>query len=246
MSRIEWDKVGEHYLEMGTDHGVLYVQNATGGYEAGVPWNGLTAVTDTPGGAEPTDFYADNIKYASIRSAETWGATIEAYTYPDEFAECDGSRSPIKGVYVRQQNRKPFGFTYRTLIQNDTATEDDDAYKLHLCYNNTASPSEKPYTTVNDSPDAVTFSWEITSTPVNVGVEGIKPTSVLEIDSRDFAGEGTAKLKALEDKLYGTEEAEPTLPSPLEVLNLLGYTKTMAVSTKSSTSKPVAVATDNK
>ena len=221
--KIEWDKIGEHYLEMGTDHGVLYPMTDTATYGTGVAWNGLTAVTDQPGGAEPNDFYADNIKYASIRSAETWGATIEAYTYPVEFEECDGTWAPVKGVAVGQQTRKPFGFTYRTLVQNDTATEDDDAYKIHICYNCTASPSEKSYATVNDSPDAVTFSWEITSTPVNVGIENIKPCSTITVDSRQFMNGNASKLKALEDKLYGTEEAEPTLPSPKEVLTLLGY-----------------------
>lgn len=223
MSRIEWDKVGEHYLEMGTDRGVFYPMTKTGTYGTGVAWNGLTAVTDQPGGAEPNDFYADNIKYASIRSAETWACTTEAYTYPVEFEECDGTRSPIKGVAIGQQSRNPFGFTYRTLIQNDTATEEDDAYKIHLCYNCTASPSEKAYATVNDSPDAVTFSWEFTSTPVNVGIADIKPCCTITIDSRQF-GEGKSdKLKALEDKLYGTEDGEPTLPDPKEVLTILGY-----------------------
>lgn len=223
MSKIEWDKIGEHWLEMGTDRGVLYPMKDASTYSTGVPWNGLTAVTDQPGGAEPNDFYADNIKYASIRSAETWGATIEAYTYPLEFEECDGTWAPVKGVSVGQQTRKPFGFTYRTLIQNDTATEDDDAYKIHICYNCTASPSEKPYGTVNDSPDAVTFSWEITSTPVNVGIDGVKPCCTITVDSRQFTEENASKLKALEDLLYGTEEAEPTLPDPKTVLTTLGY-----------------------
>lgn len=223
MSAIEWDKVGEHYLEMGTDHGVFYPMTAAGSYGTGVAWNGLTAVTDQPGGAEPNDFWADNIKYASIRSAETWAATIEAYTYPPEFEECDGTWVPVKGVSVGQQTRKPFGFTYRTLVQNDTATEEDDSYKIHLCYNCTASPSEKAYNTVNDSPDAVTFSWEITSTPVNVGIVDVKPCCTITVDSRYFKDEGASKLKALEDKLYGTEEGEPTLPSPKEVLTMLGY-----------------------
>lgn len=230
MSRIEWDKTGERFYETGVDHGVLYPQKADGSYNTGVAWNGLTTVTASPGGAEATDLWADNIKYASIRSAETFGGTIEAYTYPPEFGECDGTKSPVKGVRIGQQSRSPFGFSYRTLIQNDTATDADDAYIIHLVYNATASPSEKAYSTVNDSPDAITFSWEFDTTPVNVGIDGIKPCATIDIDSRDFKeeGGGAAKLAALEKLLYGDADAEPTLPDPMTVLTTLGYVKTMS------------------
>lgn len=227
MPRIVWDKLGEHYFETGTDHGVIYKQKGDGTYGTGVAWNGLTAVTDSPGGAEPTDFYADNIKYASLRSAETWNSTVEAYTYPPEFAECDGTRSPVKGVYVGQQPRTPFGFVYRTLIGSDTLAQGDE-YKLHLCYNCSASPSEKGYSTVNDSPDAVTFSWELTSNPVETGVDGMKPASTVVIDSRDFKEDGAAKLKALEDMLFGSDSAEPKLPDVKTVLETLGWVATIS------------------
>lgn len=197
--RLEWDKVGEKKYEMGTDRGVLYPMDNKGLYSTGVVWNGLSAVTESPGGAEPSNIYADNIKYASMRSAETFGCTIEAYTYPQEFAACDGSKPIAKGVTVGQQTRNTFGFSYRTLIGNDTATEDDDGYKLHLVYGCTASPSEKGYQTVSDSPEAITMSWEIETTPVNV--PGLKPTATIVIDSTECDPE---KLKKLEDILYGT------------------------------------------
>lgn len=214
MARLEWDATGERYYEMGTDHGVLYMQDDSNEYSKGVAWNGLTAVTESPSGAEPTDLYADNIKYASLRSAETWGGTIEAYTYPDEFAQCDGSAQPTPGVSIGQQRRVPFGFSYRTEVHNDTATEADDGYKLHLVYNATASPSEKSYSTINDSPEAITFSWEITTTPINV--TGLKPTSIITIDSTKV---DAAKLKQLEDILYGESE-DPKLPLPDEVVKI--------------------------
>ena len=213
MAALVWDKTAERFYETGVDHGVLYVQKADGTYDTGVVWNGLTAVTEKPDGAEPNDLYADNIKYASLRSAETFGATIEAYMYPDEFAQCDGSYAVATGVYIGQQSRKPFGFCYRTLIGNDTASEEDDGYTLHIIYNATASPSEKNHETVNDSPDAVTMSWDLDTTPVPV--TGRKPTATITINSTKC---DAAKLKTLEDTLYGTANAEPTLPSPDEVI----------------------------
>lgn len=215
MAALIWDKTGERYFETGVDHGVLYPQKADGTYDAGVVWNGLTAVTESPDGAEPNDLYADNIKYASLRSAETFGATIEAYTYPEEFSECDGSAAMSTGVYIGQQSRKPFGFSYRTLVGNDTATDSDDGYKLHIIYNATASPSEKNYETVNDSPDAITMSWEIDTTPVPV--TGKKPTATITIDSTKC---DATKLKALEDILYGTATADAYLPQPDTVLHI--------------------------
>lgn len=215
MAALVWDKTAERFYETGVDHGVLYVQKADGTYNNGVVWNGLTAVTEKPDGAEPNDLYADNIKYASLRSAETFGATIEAYMYPEEFAQCDGSYAVATGVYIGQQSRKPFGFCYRTLIGNDTATDEDDGYTLHIIYNATASPSEKNHETVNDSPDAVTMSWDLDTTPVPV--TGRKPTATITINSTKC---DAAKLKTLEDMLYGTANAEPTLPSPDEVIDI--------------------------
>lgn len=216
MSRLQWDQTGEKQFEKGTDRGVLFPMTAAGKYGTGVAWNGLTGVTEKPDGAEPNDLYADNIKYASIRSAETFGGTIEAYTYPDEFAECDGSAAVVDGVYVGQQKRKAFGFSYRTNIGNDV--DDEAGYKLHVVYNATASPSEKGYETENDSPDAITFSWEFDTTPVDIGtIDGkdYKPTATITIDSTKVDKE---KLKAFEDILYGTEEKESSLPSPREVI----------------------------
>lgn len=229
MTALVWDATGERYYETGTSKGVLYVQNSEGGFEKGVAWNGLTAVTESPSGAEPTDMYADDIKYASIRSAETFGGTIEAYTYPDEFAQCDGSVELEPGVMIGQQDRKAFGFCYRTKVSNDSNI---DAYKLHILYGCTASPSEKAYATINDSPDAITFSWELTTTPVNVA--GHKPTASLVIDSRKVDGE---KLKALEDILYGTADKEPKFLLPDEVAQVI---KTGAVSIAASSETPVS------
>ena len=211
MSKLVWDAVGSRKYETGTDHGVLYKQ-VNGAYGPGVVWNGLTGVSESPSGAEPNDFWADNIKYASVRSAETFGCTIEAYTYPDEFAECDGSAELAPGVTIGQQNRTMFGFSYRTKIGSDTSTDADLGYKIHLIYGCSASPSERSYQTVNDSPDAITFSWEVTTTPVNV--EGHKPTASLEIDSTKVDPE---KLKTLEDLLYGTDDKEASFPTPDEV-----------------------------
>lgn len=213
MAKLEWDRTGERYYETGNKKGVLFPMGESGVYEQGVVWNGLTAVTESPSGAEANDLYADDIKYASLRSAETFGGTIEAYTYPDAFAECDGSAEVKTGVYIGQQKRKAFGFSYVTSVGSDTESDFDKSYKLHLVYNATASPSEKSYQTINDSPDAITFSWEFETTPVNV--TGHKPTSIITIDSNKV---DKVKLKALEDKLYGTESTEASLPSPDEVI----------------------------
>lgn len=213
MAAIVWDKTGEHYFETGTDHGVLYVMGANNTYESGVAWDGLTAVTESPSGAEANPIYADNIKYAELRSAEEFGCTIEAYQYPDEFAECDGSAEIAPGVYAGQQNRKKFGFTYRTKVGSDTDTSASKDYKLHIVYGATASPSEKAYQTVNDSPEAITFSWEVTTTPVPVA--GFKPTAIITIQKSKA---DATKLTTLETMLYGGENAEPTLPTPDQVI----------------------------
>lgn len=213
MAALVWDKTGERLYENGVDHGVLFVQNANGTYGTGVVWNGLIAVTEKPDGAEPNDLYADNIKYASLRSAETFGATIEAYMFPEEFAQCDGSAAMAEGVYIGQQPRKPFGFVYRSLIGNDTASDTDDGYKLHIIYNATASPSEKNYETVNDNPDAITMSWDIDTTPVPVS--GKKPTSTIVIDSTKCDAQ---KLQTLLDTLFGSANSDSSLPTPDEVI----------------------------
>ena len=214
MSRITWDNTGERFYETGVKQGVLYVQDG-GAYPKGVAWNGLTAVTESPSGAEATALYADDIKYLNLYSAEEFGATIEAYTYPDEFKECDGSSEIATGVVIGQQTRKAFGLCYRTTLGNDTAGA-DYGYKLHIIYNAMASPSEKGYATINDSPEAITFSWEVTTTPVNV--KGFKPTASITIDSTKANAE---KLKALEDILYGKDEAEARLPLPDEIMTLM-------------------------
>lgn len=218
MAKLVWDQVGERLYETGTDHGVVYPQNASGAYLGGVAWNGLTSVSENPTGAEATDLYADNIKYLSIRSKEEFGATIEAYTYPDEFAVLDGSAELADGVRIGQQTRKAFGFCYRSRVGNDIQFE-DYGYKLHLLYGCTVSPSSRQYQTINDSPEAITFSWEMTTTPV--AVTGYKPTSTLTIDSSKFTGAKAANLTALENVLYGTADTEPRLPLPDEVLSIL-------------------------
>lgn len=211
MSALVWDQTTQKLYETGVDRGVLYpVSNNA--YGTGVAWNGLTAVNESPSGAEPSDIYADNTKYLTLRSAETFGATIEAYTYPDEFAECDGSAVVATGVTIGQQPRKSFGLCYRTLVGNDTDGQ-DHGYKLHLIYGCTASPSEKSYQTVNDSPEAITFSWEVSTTPVNV--KGHKPTAQLIVDSTKV---DKAKLDTLEAQLYGGESSDPKLPTPAEVI----------------------------
>lgn len=217
MPKIEWDKTGEHLYETGVDRGVFYsVNKETGAYENGVAWNGLTSVNETPSGAEANPQYADNIKYLNLFSAEEFGATIEAFTYPDEFAECDGSAELVKGVRIGQQTRKPFGFCYRTKIGNDVAGQ-DYGYKLHLVYNAMASPSERSYATINDSPEATAMSWEVTTTPVNV--TGFAPTALVTVDSTKTVKE---KLAALEVILYGSENAEPRMPLPDEIKTLVG------------------------
>ena len=215
MSRITWGTVGEHFFETGVKNGVIYPQNSTGVYQKGVAWNGLTAVNENPSGADPNDLYADDDKYLTLRSKETFGATIEAYTYPDEFMACDGSAQLAEGITIGQQNRTAFGLCYRTAIGNDT-NGTDYGYKLHLIYGATVSPSSKNYATINDNPDAITFSWEVTTTPVKV--TGHKPTACLTIDSTKVA-EGV--MKKIEDKLYGTEQDEATLPMPDEILTLI-------------------------
>lgn len=226
MSKIVWDQTGERFFETGVDRGVLYPINNEGKYTPGVAWNGLTAVTESPSGAEPTDLYADNIKYLTMRSAETFGATIEAYTYPDEFGQCDGSAEIATGVIIGQQARKTFGLCYRTLLGNDVDGQ-DHGYKLHLIYGATASPSEKGYATVNDSPEAITFSWEVSTTPVNVN--GFKPTACITIDSTKA---NPTDLASLEEILYGKDAGEggtpaavdPRLPLPDEVAEIMSTT----------------------
>lgn len=217
MSRITWDNTGERYYETGVKQGVLYLLQTDGKYTKGVAWNGLTAVTESPSGAEATALYADDIKYLNLMSNEEFGATIEAYTYPDEFAECDGSAALATGVMIGQQKRKTFGLCYRTSLGNDVDGS-DYGYKLHLVYGCLAAPSEKAYATINDSPEAITFSWEVSTTPVNVS--GFKPTSQITIDSTKA---NATKLAALEDILYGKDdqETEPRLPLPDEVATLM-------------------------
>ena len=218
MSKLVWDKTGERLYETGVKQGVLYPMDAKGTYPKGVAWNGLTNVTESPSGAEATALYADDIKYLNLMSNEEFGGTIEAYTYPDEFAECDGSASIATGVYIGQQARKTFGFCYRTTIGNDVESN-AHGYKLHLVYGALASPSEKAYATINDSPEAITFSWEFSTTPVNV--TGFKPTACLTIDSTKVDAE---KLAALEKILYG-DDADDTaaarLPLPDEVAQVM-------------------------
>ena len=215
MSKIVWDAVGEHTFETGVRNGVLYLKDAEGAYNTGVAWNGLISVSESPEGAEPTDLYADDIKYLTLMSAENFKATIEAYTYPIEFEECDGSATIANGVVIGQQPRKPFGLCYRTVIGNDT-DGNEHGYKLHIVYGCQASPSEKQYSTINDSPEAITFSWEVNTTPVNV--TGKKPTATLIIDSTKV---DKAKLTALEAILYGSEQQEPRLPLPDEIATLM-------------------------
>lgn len=214
MSKLVWDKTGERLYETGVKNGVLYVFDK-GTYGNGVAWNGLTAVTESPSGAEATPLYADDIKYLNLMSAEEFGATIEAYTYPEEFAQCNGEGSLVDGVVIGQQTRKTFGLCYRTVVGNDTDGA-DHGYKLHIIYGALAAPSERAYATINDSPEAITFSWEVTTTPVSV--EGFKPTASVTIDSTKCDAE---KLAALEAKLYGSESEEPTLPLPDEIKTLM-------------------------
>ena len=214
MSKIVWDQTGERLYETGVKQGVLYIPTS-GVYSKGVAWNGLTAVTESPSGAETTALYADDIKYLNLMSAEDFACTIEAYTYPDEFAECDGSASLANGVNISQQPRKTFGLCYRTTIGNDTDSN-AHGYKLHMIYGCLAAPSEKAYATINDSPEAITFSWEVSTTPVNV--TGHKPTALLTIDSTKA---DPTKLAALEKILYGDIETEARLPLPDEVAQVM-------------------------
>lgn len=228
MSKLVWDKIGEHFYETGVDHGVLYPVSPSGTYELGVAWNGLTSISESPSGADANKQWADNINYLTLYGAEEFGATVEAFTYPPEFEECDGSATLVKGVTIGQQTRRGFGLCYRTKVGNDTVGQ-DLAYKLHLIYGCRAAPSERGYETINDSPEPITFSWEITTTPV--AVTGHTPTASLIIDSRDFDTEAAqAKLKAFEAILYGTdattgdnasEGTNPRLPLPDEVMSLL-------------------------
>lgn len=215
MSKLVWDKTGERLYETGVKNGVLYVQDETGAYPKGVAWNGLTAVTESPSGAEATALWADDMKYLNLLSTEEFGATIEAYTYPDEFAECDGSAVLAKGVKIGQQKRKVFGMAYKTTLGNDIDAN-DYGYKLHIIYGALAAPTERGYATINDSPEAITFSWEISTTPVNV--TGFKPTSYIEINSKTA---DPTKLAALEAKLFGSENEEATLPLPDEIAELM-------------------------
>ena len=215
MAAIEWDNTGERFFETGVDRGVLYLQTA-GVYDTGFAWNGLTAVTESPSGAEASPQYADNIKYLNLISAEEFACTIEAFTYPVEFGVCDGTASPTEGIILGQQERKQFGFSYRTRLGNDV-DGDSYGYKIHLVYGCLAAPTEKAYATVNDSPEATPFSWEVTTTPVSV--TGYRPTALITLDSTLLAA---ADLEAIEDVLYGRDVAAPTLPLPDALIALVG------------------------
>lgn len=233
MTTLQWDKTGERVFETGVDRGVLFLPNPGGVYTTGFAWNGLTTVTESPSGAEANPQYADNMKYLNLYSAEEFGATLEAYTYPDEFAQCDGSGTPTPGVVVGQQTRKAFGLCYRTRIGNDLEST-DHGYKLHLIYNATAAPSEKAYATINDSPEAITFSWELTTTPVAVGTISsvvYKPTASLTIDSTKVDPDD---LATLEEFLYGTVGSDPSLPTPAAVIAIFAGTVLTATPTQPS------------
>lgn len=225
MVRLLWDQVGERRYETGVDQGVLFIPT-NGVYSIGYAWNGLTSVSESPSGAEASPQYADNIKYLNLVSAEEFGATIEAFTYPDEFAQCDGTAEPQPGVSVGQQSRTPFGLAYRTKVGNDVSGT-DLGYKLHLVYGAMAAPSEKAYATINDSPEALTFSWEITTTPV--AVTGLKPTACLTIDSTKVS---SPNLTALENAIYGTAGTDPRLPLPNEVIAMFAGALTNATPTQ--------------
>lgn len=218
MAILKWDQTGERFYETGVSKGVLYVMDDKGAYGTGVAWNGLTAVTKSPSGAEATPFYANNIKYLNLMTTEEFGATIEAYTYPKEFRACNGSAELATGVYVGQQKRKMFGMCFRTVIGNDIDGS-EHGYKLHFIYGALAAPSEEAFQTINDSIEPNTFSWEITTTPVVINKAGFKPTATVEVDSTTCDSE---KLKALEAIIYGTEEVEPKLPLPDEILTIVG------------------------
>jgi hypothetical protein len=244
MTKLAWDKSGERRFETGVDHGVLYLTNTQGVYNIGYAWNGLTSVTESPSGAEATPQYADNIKYLNLVSVEEFGATIEAFTYPSQFGQCDGTAEPETGVAIGQQSRKTFGFSYRTKVGTDLNA--DAGYKIHLVWGALAAPSEKAYNTVNDSPEAITFSWEVTTTPVAVGtVNGTayKPTASMTIDSTKV---NATKLGQLEDLLYGTTGVEPALPTPAEIFALFSGSTTQVtptVPTYNSTTKVITIPT---
>ena len=225
MTQLKWDQIGDKVYETGTDHGVLFLPNTQGVYDTGVAWNGLTAVTESPSGAESNKQYADNRVYANLVSAEEFSGTIEAFTYPDEFAECNGEAELTPGVFIGQQTRRSFGFSWRTKIGNDTVGQ-DFGYKLHLVYGALAAPSEKNYTTVNDSPEAMALSWEMSTTPVEVGTDGgktYKPTATLTIDSTKVDATALAQLEQI---LYGTAGSDPRLPLPAEVYGMFETTLT--------------------
>jgi hypothetical protein len=215
MARLIWDEVGQRFFETGVKNGVLYVQDNDGSYKNGVVWNGLTAVTESPSGAEETPLYADDVKYLTLRSAEEFGATVEAYTYPEEFEQCDGSASIADGVTIGQQARRAFGLCYRTSVGNDIQGQ-NFSYKLHLIYGCTVAPSEKSYSTINDNPEAITFSWELSTVPVPV--DGFSPTASLVIDASKV-DEG--KMQQLENALFGDAENEATLLLPNQIMELL-------------------------
>lgn len=229
MAVLQWDQTGERFYETGVDRGVLYIPDSNGAYSNGYAWNGLVSVTESPSGAEATAQYADNIKYLNLVSAEEFGGTIEAFTYPPEFGQCDGTVSPATGVFVGQQARKTFGLSYRTRIGNDV-DQDQHGYKLHLVYGALAAPSEKAYTTVNDTPEAITFSWEFTTTAVADTTTGstLRPTAIITIDST-LVSEG--ELQSIEELLYGTEGENPVLPLPATVFALFTPATTTTTTT---------------
>ena len=217
--KLTWDATGERYFEMGVSKGVLFVMGSAGTYGEGVAWNGLSTVTESPEGAEPSDIWADNIKYATLRSTETFSGTIEAYTYPDEFNACNGEATLVEGATIGQQSRATFGLCYRTEIGSDTASDGTAGYKLHFLYGLTASPSEKAYASINDSPEATAFSWEVSSTPVAVtSIANAKPTSTVVVDSRTA---DSTKLRELEKMVYGDTATTSKLPTPDEIYTLL-------------------------
>lgn len=231
MTKLMWDQTGERTYETGVDHGVLYEIDVAGEYSSGVAWNGLVTVTESPSGAEASPQYADNIKYLNLVSAESWGGTIEAFTYPPEFEKYDGNATPTPGVSVGQQTRKAFGFSYRTRKGNDVEGS-DYGYKLHLVYGALAAPSEKAYATINDSPEAITFSWELTTNPVQVGTVGAVeygPTATITVDSSLV---DPAKLAILETQLYGDPSNDPSMPLPADVITMMSTTLTLATPTE--------------
>ena len=215
MARLIWDEVGQRFFETGVKNGVLYVQNNDGSYANGVVWNGLTAITESPSGAEETPLYADDVKYLTLRSAEEFGATIEAFTYPEEFEQCDGSALIAEGITIGQQARKAFGLCYRTAVGNDIQGQ-EFSYKLHIIYGCTVAPSEKSYSTINDNPEAITFSWELSTVPVPV--DGFKPTASLVIDANKV---DAGKLQLLENALFGDAENEAKLLLPNQIMELM-------------------------